>query len=182
MKRSDSSSARRFAFRSVATQPGAIELTRTPEDASSLATDRVKNRMPPFEVQGQYLVPALGAEREERGLEAGPTRVVEEDVQPPEGLDGPAHHRLDLGAVSHVRRDDEGPAADRVDLLSEGLEVGLSPGRDGDISTRLCEPKGYHPPDPTRRAGDERGLPLKGEQFCRHRLTPRSAGVRGACV
>jgi hypothetical protein len=110
-------------------------------------------------VDAHHQVEAFGGGFHHVAPEHGPG-VVHEDVDAPEPIDGPRHHRLDLRFVADVEFDRQRLGAQRRDLVGDGVDRAGQRLRlftlrgDDDAAPGPGQPQGARTPNPPARPRD----------------------------
>ena len=95
--------------------------------------------------------------------------VVDQDVDPAEGLDGGGDGTVDIGGAVHVRNDGNCLAAGSLDLAARVVQLGLGAADGGDPGAFLGERQGDALPDTLTGAGNQRDLAIQNSHhvpFC----------------
>jgi hypothetical protein len=100
---------------------------------------------------------------QQQSLRVGDSGIVEQDVQPAQGLHGASHHRFDLGLHGDVTADRRTAAAQALDYRCRcpgrlRIDVGA-----GDIRARLRHHLAELPAQAAAGPGDQRNLAVQAE-------------------
>ena len=124
-------------------------------DASRCGSARSTRKTGPAQVGAQRLLPRVDREMAE-GQGQRVRRIVDDDVQPAELVDGPVDEGVDGVDVAHVRRHADGLAALGPQVrFHRRAGVGLA-ARDRDLRSGRQQALGDGVADPPRAAGDDR--------------------------
>jgi hypothetical protein len=97
-------------------------------------------------------------------------RVGVHDVETAERLGGGVDGGADPVGIGHVSRDDDAPAAERRDLVGEGVERRPVETDGGDVGAFARGAHGRRPTDPAPGAGDQDATIRQSERDVRARL------------
>ena len=107
--------------------------------------------------------------RRQRGLAE---RIVVQDVEAAEGLDGAADHRVDARRLRRIGRDGDRGAPRARDLAGDSLRLRLVDVGHGDLGAARREAHRRGPPDSRSRARDQRHLAVEPHRGLRATSIP----------
>ncbi|GGM24675.1 hypothetical protein GCM10010102_20350 [Promicromonospora citrea] len=108
--------------------------------------------------------------------EPADARVADQDVEPPELLDGTTHQGLEVGGAGHVDRERRRAPTALPDLPDEVVEPVGAPRAEHHVRATLGEQRGGGCPDAAARAGDGYDLALDACTVLRHASASRYSG------
>jgi hypothetical protein len=146
-------------------------------DRAGSLGDHVRSGLACAEVRTAEVQVDRAVERTRRQIgeraEAGPARVVDQDVDPPELVDGARDEAHDIGLFLHVRRHRDALPSRRLrDLRRDALELARGAAGDHRVGTVLREQPCSRGTDTGAAARDDRDTAGEIEPVVRHRRVP----------